>query len=232
MIVIGLSGPAGAGKSHAARLLAARGFATVKFAGPLKAGLAAGWAALGLSPEEAAERIEGRLKESRDPWFEAAILAPGAPERFARAFTAELAAMSGIGAGECQVLSCSLSSFVTDFWIPAAARGEALSPRRVMQEVGGDWGRRWRGEDFWVSIWAKAATRIGGMVAADDVRYENEADAVRRLGGRVIRLSPAVGHAPAIRPHESERMAWRPDATVENDFTPAFTARLFAACGI
>jgi hypothetical protein len=54
--IIAFTGPIGAGKSTAARhLVEAHGFARVRFAGPLKAMLAA----LGLTPDE----IEGRRKE-------------------------------------------------------------------------------------------------------------------------------------------------------------------------
>ena len=67
-MIIGLTAPAGAGKSLAAAYLAERhGFARVRFADPLKAMLRAFYVSLDLSSAEIERRIEGDLKEVPDP---------------------------------------------------------------------------------------------------------------------------------------------------------------------
>ncbi|WP_066921399.1 hypothetical protein [Methylobacterium sp. CCH5-D2] len=67
-MIIGLTAPAGAGKSLAAAYLAERhGFARVRFADPLKAMLRAFYVLLDLSDTEIDRRIEGDLKEAPDP---------------------------------------------------------------------------------------------------------------------------------------------------------------------
>lgn len=65
--LIGLSGPAGAGKSTAARVLRRHGWARVKFAGPLKAMLRAMLTEAGVPPSEIRRMIEGDLKETPQP---------------------------------------------------------------------------------------------------------------------------------------------------------------------
>ena len=62
-MLIGLSGKAGSGKSTVTRYLNDNGFGTRKFAGPLKAMLAALLEQQGVSPESTPEYIEGPLKE-------------------------------------------------------------------------------------------------------------------------------------------------------------------------
>jgi hypothetical protein len=69
--VIGLSGPAGSGKSEAAKYLAdVHGYTPVKFAGPLKDMVRAFYRAAGLTDEvEIERRIEGDLKEEPCPYL-------------------------------------------------------------------------------------------------------------------------------------------------------------------
>jgi len=62
--------------------------------------------------------------------------------------------------------------------------------RRLLQVVGTDAGRAYD-PDIWVRIWEKEAVKsleFGMSVIADDVRFQNEVDAIHRLGGTVIRL--------------------------------------------
>lgn len=68
--MIGLTGPAGSGKSEAAKyLVRGHGFRPLKFAGPMKAMLRAFYEEVGLTPEEIERRIEGDLKEVPDPYL-------------------------------------------------------------------------------------------------------------------------------------------------------------------
>lgn len=63
-----------------------------------------------------------------------------------------------------------------------------VSPRRMMQTLGTDWGREIINPDLWLLLAQQTLHRNGpGMVVAD-VRFENEADWVRRHGGRIIHV--------------------------------------------
>jgi nucleoside-triphosphatase THEP1 len=81
------------------------------------------------------------------------------------------------------------------------------SPRHAMQTLGTDWGRDRIGRDLWVNAGIEATHRAldqGGSVVIDDCRFENEAKAVRQLGGRVFRI-----HRPGVGPitaHSSEHL--------------------------
>lgn len=78
-----------------------------------------------------------------------------------------------------------------------------LSPdvRPLMQRMGTEVGREMFGEDFWINT---ALDRIpdGSEVVFSDVRYPNEANAIRALGGKIYRID-RVGVGPANE-HASE----------------------------
>jgi hypothetical protein len=68
--VIALTGEAGSGKTEVANYLTyGHGFTPVKFAGPLKAMLAAFYREVGLDDQEISDRLEGHLKEVPDAYL-------------------------------------------------------------------------------------------------------------------------------------------------------------------
>ena len=70
------------------------------------------------------------------------------------------------------------------------------TPRQALQTLGTEWGRDCLGADFWVRIWAAEAANHAHVVA-DDVRFPNEAAAIRGAGGLVIRIDRAgAGSVP------------------------------------
>lgn len=71
-------------------------------------------------------------------------------------------------------------------------------PRYAMQTLGSEWGRMLMGEDFWV---ATAISRMKSFdrVVVTDVRFPNEADAIRAEGGIIIGIT-----ADWIKPQEGE----------------------------
>lgn len=80
------------------------------------------------------------------------------------------------------------------------------TPRHAMQTLGTEWGRQCIGEE----IWLKAAMRevdmlrfIHPLVVFDDVRFDNEAKAIRERGGVIVHLSHPSLAAPMN--HASER---------------------------
>lgn len=93
---------------------------------------------------------------------------------------------------------------------------QGKTPRHAMQTIGTDWGRDLIGPHFWVGLWEARANEVldaGGLVVADDVRFPNEAEAIRKLGGRVVRL---VGRGGISGGHASEGMDWEADSVVAN----------------
>lgn len=85
------------------------------------------------------------------------------------------------------------------------------TPRHAMQTLGTDWGRACIGD----SLWVEAAMRgFPGPTVFDDCRFPNEADAIRKAGGVVIRISrPGV---EAVNGHVSE-VPVTPDLVIVND---------------
>jgi hypothetical protein len=82
------------------------------------------------------------------------------------------------------------------------------SGRRLMQTLGTEWGRA-IDPDLWVNL---AALQLGlhdlprsapihDRIVITDLRFPNEAEWVRRMGGLVVRV---VRDVPAIAAHESE----------------------------
>lgn len=63
-----------------------------------------------------------------------------------------------------------------------------VSPRRLMQTLGTEWGRQLIHPDLWLILAKQRLVNAGpGMIIAD-VRFENEAAWVRSQGGRIVHL--------------------------------------------
>jgi hypothetical protein len=73
--------------------------------------------------------------------------------------------------------------------------------RGLMQRMGTEVGRKLWGEDFWVEA-AMNPVPPDTKIVVSDVRYPNEADAIRRRGGQVWRIT-RDGIGPA-NSHDSE----------------------------
>lgn len=85
-----------------------------------------------------------------------------------------------------------------------------VSPRQALQTLGTEWGRKLINEDIWtqaaeVKFWnlkeGSISKIISGLVIPD-VRFENEAQMIRRNGGLLIHVQR--DSAPKIRDHPSE----------------------------
>ena len=69
-----------------------------------------------------------------------------------------------------------------------------VSCRYLLQTLGTDWGRNLVCDDVWIRAW-KARASIFNKVIVDDVRFPNEADAVKDLGGELWKIvRPSAGH--------------------------------------
>jgi hypothetical protein len=63
-----------------------------------------------------------------------------------------------------------------------------VSPRRLMQTLGTEWGRELIHPDLWLMLAQQRLLRHGPGMVVPDVRFENEAAWIRTHGGRIIHL--------------------------------------------
>lgn len=92
------------------------------------------------------------------------------------------------------------------------------TPVHAMQTLGTEWGRGLIGKEFWVGLWkARALQELsqGRQVVVDDLRFKNEGDALKSLGGISILIH---GRVTTRDPHSSEDLSWltSPDYTIDN----------------
>ena len=93
------------------------------------------------------------------------------------------------------------------------------TPRHAMITLGTEWGRDMIGPTIWSHAWERRAAWAlagGANVITEDLRFPNEYDAIRRLGGLVLRVvrPGAIGGE-----HESEAhaMSFSADIQCYND---------------
>lgn len=84
--------------------------------------------------------------------------------------------------------------------VPIAAFGK--SPRQIMQTLGTEWGRDLVHTDIWVLMAQQKLLNNGAGMVISDVRFENEARWVRKLGGVVIHVVRSDN--AEVNPHASE----------------------------
>lgn len=96
------------------------------------------------------------------------------------------------------------------------------SPRRMLQTLGTEWGRETVHQDIWIQHLFR---RIGDFdVVVADVRFRNEAEAIRKRGGTIWRverearclIGEAVNHSS-----EHDLDGFQPDEVIVNDGTQA-----------
>lgn len=91
------------------------------------------------------------------------------------------------------------------------------SPRDLMLTLGTEWGREMVHPGFWVNIWVQRVRSLmdhGYSVVVDDLRFPNEAVAIRDLGGVIIRVDR---ESAKVVNHKSENYAPEPDYIVDNN---------------
>lgn len=85
--------------------------------------------------------------------------------------------------------------------------------RALMQNYGTDV-RRKGDPDYWVKEWTKDIPQ-GGNVVTDDVRFKNEANALREQGGILIRLTRPDMQSGGTHVSETEQTEILPNYTIE-----------------
>ena len=78
--------------------------------------------------------------------------------------------------------------------------------RKLLQQLGTDCARAYDSQ-VWVKCWRQGVERCGEVdyIIADDVRFENEAAEIRRMGGCVVRVVRPELPIPIPFDHVSER---------------------------
>lgn len=77
-----------------------------------------------------------------------------------------------------------------------------VSPRHMMQTLGTDWGRKLINGELWLTMASHALAKKGPGMIISDIRFENEADWVRRVGGTIVHISRPA--AASVKAHVSE----------------------------
>lgn len=60
--------------------------------------------------------------------------------------------------------------------------------RHVLQRLGTEWGRQQIADDVWIRCWEARVMRAPGDVVTDDVRFLNEAQAIKAAGGEMWKI--------------------------------------------
>lgn len=204
-MIIGICGAKGSGKSTTANILKelVPGAVDIAFADPMKEfckkvfdfSKEQLW-----GPSEEREKPDERYPRSRPHLW---VKAPYSLKTCAR----------------CRAIYCAQHSETCD---------DFLTPREALQQLGTEWGRACYPE-VWVEYGIRRAKallrpdleRWGGvsLVIVTDVRFQNEADAIRAAGGKVLRVTrPGCGTSDS---HASEAEAATMDVDLEipNDGT-------------
>ena len=91
------------------------------------------------------------------------------------------------------------------------------TPREIFQMIGTDLFRNYLSQNFWVNV-LERKIKDKEMIVISDVRFENEAEMIRRLDGIIIKV---VRNNSIIDTHESESYIEQIecDITITNDTT-------------
>ena len=77
-----------------------------------------------------------------------------------------------------------------------------VSPRRMMQTLGTEWGRQLINPDLWLIMAHQRLLQNGPGMIISDVRFDNEAAWIRKHGGRIIHVIRP--DTKAVEAHASE----------------------------
>ena len=79
--------------------------------------------------------------------------------------------------------------------------GVDITMRRILQTLGTEWGRELVDEELWIKVLLSRVDRLpfADVVVVPDVRFENEARALKERGGMIVRVErdvePVEAHA-------------------------------------
>lgn len=109
-------------------------------------------------------------------------------------------------AGPLKRMLASIGVDVSDLSknVPVAFLDGRITPRVMMQTLGTEWGRSLL-PDLWLRVWRHELDEGAHTVCVPDVRFDNEADLIRSLGGTIVhvRRKPTADML-AVPAHASE----------------------------
>jgi predicted kinase len=92
------------------------------------------------------------------------------------------------------------------------------TPRHAMQTLGTEWGRNHIGDEIWIEAWLRRAVAVQENVVADDVRFGNEAAAIKAANGLLVKVVPQDNNFPTQNhPSETEVNSIFTDFVIMND---------------
>lgn len=96
--------------------------------------------------------------------------------------------------------------------------GRTHSVRKVLQVLGTEWGRG-TDPDRWVKVLLEKVRSQGGEWVIPDVRFPNEAEAIRALGGKILKIDAdeRLGDQTDFHPSETEMEKIVPDLVLYNN---------------
>ena len=71
--------------------------------------------------------------------------------------------------------------------VPVAFLDGRITPRVMMQTLGTEWGRSLL-PDLWLRVWQHELDDGAHVVTVPDIRFDNEAELIRSLGGTIIHI--------------------------------------------
>lgn len=73
---------------------------------------------------------------------------------------------------------------------------DGVSPRHIMQTLGTEWGRKTIHPDIWIRYLTRRITapaNLNADIVISDIRFDNEAIALRELGAKIVRVERPGG---------------------------------------
>ena len=92
---------------------------------------------------------------------------------------------------------------------------DGKSPREVMQTLGTEWGRELVTNKIWLDSWERSVEGLSNVVV-EDLRFPNEANLVRKLGGEIWSIQ-RKGYESDGHKSETEMVNIKPDILIHND---------------
>jgi len=105
--------------------------------------------------------------------------------------------------------------------VPVPALGNQ-TPRYIMQRLGTEFGREMIAPNLWVDIAMKRAQTLreqGFFVVFDDMRFPNEAEAIKAAGGKIIKIDRPCANLTGAHASEGALSDWNFDRILTNDRT-------------
>lgn len=88
--------------------------------------------------------------------------------------------------------------------IPVPFLDGKVTPRIMMQTLGTEWGRS-IDPDLWLRVWEHELDTDAAVVTVPDVRFDNEAGLIRKLGGVIVHVQrKPTADMLAVPAHASE----------------------------